>query len=224
MRVAIASDHAGFALKQELVKHIQELGHDASDLGTDSPSKSVDYPDFAELACEAGLPRGVLNVVPGLGPDVGEPLGRHPGVDMVSFTGSTETGRRFLHYSADSNLKKIVLECGGKNPAIVLEDAEDLDLVAEHVVNGAFWNMGENCSASSRLIVHEAVKDKLNGKTYFEVPRYYDKMKVTWEAPPKKPEWGTMVTRVAPNSLLISGYPLEEIIARGTLLQTDHPC
>ncbi len=116
---------------------------------------------IAELALEAGLPRGVLNVVPGMGPDVGEPMGRHPGIDMLSFTGSTETGRRFLHYSAESNLKKIVLECGGKNPAIVLEDAEDLDLVAEHVVNGAFWNMGENCSASSRLIVHEAVKDKL---------------------------------------------------------------
>ena len=116
---------------------------------------------IAELAAEAGLPRGVLNVVPGMGPDVGEPMGRHPGIDMISFTGSTETGRRFLQYSAESNLKKIVLECGGKNPAIVLEDAEDLDLVAEHVVNGAFWNMGENCSASSRLIVHEAVKDKL---------------------------------------------------------------
>ncbi|MDH3538303.1 MAG: aldehyde dehydrogenase [Gammaproteobacteria bacterium] len=116
---------------------------------------------IAELAFEAGLPRGVLNVVPGMGPDVGEPMGRHPGIDMISFTGSTETGRRFLKYSAESNLKKIVLECGGKNPAIVLEDAEDLDLVAEHVVNGAFWNMGENCSASSRLIVHEAVKDRL---------------------------------------------------------------
>jgi len=116
---------------------------------------------IAELALEAGLPRGVLNVVPGMGPDVGEPMGRHPDIDMLSFTGSTETGRRFLQYSAASNLKKIVLECGGKNPAIVLEDAEDLDLVAEHVVNGAFWNMGENCSASSRLIVHEAVKDKL---------------------------------------------------------------
>jgi gamma-glutamyl-gamma-aminobutyraldehyde dehydrogenase len=116
---------------------------------------------IAELAFEAGLPRGVLNVVPGMGPDVGEPMGRHAGIDMLSFTGSTETGRRFLHYSAESNLKKIVLECGGKNPAVVLEDAEDLDLVAEHVVNGAFWNMGENCSACSRLIVHEAVKDKL---------------------------------------------------------------
>lgn len=115
----------------------------------------------AELAMEAGIPRGVLNVVPGMGPDVGEPLGMHGDVDMVSFTGSTETGRRFLRYSADSNLKKIVLECGGKNPAVVLEDAEELDLVAEHLVNGAFWNMGENCSASSRLIVHENIKDEL---------------------------------------------------------------
>ncbi|HKJ51303.1 MAG TPA: aldehyde dehydrogenase [Gammaproteobacteria bacterium] len=116
---------------------------------------------IAELAHEAGVPRGVFNVVTGMGPDVGEPMGRHPDIDMLSFTGSTDTGRLFLRYSAESNLKKIVLECGGKNPAIVLEDAEDLDLVAEHVVNGAFWNMGENCSASSRLIVHEKVKDEL---------------------------------------------------------------
>jgi gamma-glutamyl-gamma-aminobutyraldehyde dehydrogenase len=116
---------------------------------------------IAELAMEAGFPRGVLQVLPGDGPSVGEPLGLHPDVDMVSFTGSTETGRRFLRYSADSNLKKVVLECGGKNPAIVLDDAEELDLVAEHIVNAAFWNMGENCSANSRLIVHEAVKAPL---------------------------------------------------------------
>jgi gamma-glutamyl-gamma-aminobutyraldehyde dehydrogenase len=116
---------------------------------------------LAELAIDAGIPRGVLNVIPGMGPDVGEPIGLHPDVDMVSFTGSTETGRRFLRYSADSNLKKIVLECGGKNPAIVLDDAEDLDLVAEHIVNAAFWNMGENCSATSRLIVQENIKDTL---------------------------------------------------------------
>lgn len=116
---------------------------------------------MAELAYEAGIPKGVLQVLPGDGPSVGGPLGLHGDVDMVSFTGSTETGRRFLHYSADSNLKKVVLECGGKNPAIVLEDAENLDLVADHIVNGAFWNMGENCSASSRLIVHKDVKDVL---------------------------------------------------------------
>ena len=122
----------------------------------------------AELAHEAGIPRGVLQVLPGDGPSVGEPLGRHMDVDMVSFTGSTETGRRFLKYAADSNLKKVVLECGGKNPALVFDDAENLDHVAEHVVNGAFWNAGQNCSATSRLIVHSAVKaallDKINAR------------------------------------------------------------
>ncbi len=116
---------------------------------------------MAELAAEAGIPAGVLQVLPGDGPSVGQPLGLHMDVDMVSFTGSTETGRHFLRYAADSNLKKVVLECGGKNPAVVLSDAEDLDHVAEHVVNAAFWNMGENCSAASRLIVHVSVRDAL---------------------------------------------------------------
>ncbi|MCT4557194.1 MAG: aldehyde dehydrogenase [Pelagimonas sp.] len=116
---------------------------------------------LAELAMEAGLPKGVLNVIPGGGAEVGEPIGRHMDIDMVSFTGSTVTGKRFLTYSAQSNAKEIVLEMGGKNPAVVMEDAENLDRVAQHVVNGAFWNMGENCSASSRLIVHHDVKDAL---------------------------------------------------------------
>ena len=116
---------------------------------------------LAEVAHMAGIPRGVLQVLPGDGPSVGEPLGLHMDVDMVSFTGSTETGKRFLRYAADSNMKEVTLECGGKNPAVVLEDAENLDHVAEHVVNAAFWNMGENCSASSRLIVHRAVKAPL---------------------------------------------------------------
>ena len=115
----------------------------------------------AELAFEAGVPRGVLNVVPGMGPDVGEPIGRHMDIDMVSFTGSTATGKEFLRYAADSNAKEVVLEMGGKNPAIVMDDAENLDCVARHIVNGAFWNMGENCSAISRLIVHTAIKDDL---------------------------------------------------------------
>ena len=115
----------------------------------------------AELAAEAGVPPGVFNVIPGSGPDAGEPLGRHPDVDMVSFTGSTATGRRFLGYSSESNLKEVTLEMGGKNPAVVLDDAEDLDAVAAHIVNGAFWNMGENCSAASRLIVQRGVKDAL---------------------------------------------------------------
>ena len=115
----------------------------------------------AELAAEAGLPKGVLNVLPGGGTEVGEPLGRHMDVDMVSFTGSTVTGKRFLTYAAESNAKEVVLEMGGKNPAVVMDDAENLDRVAAHVVNGAFWNMGENCSATSRLIVHKTVKADL---------------------------------------------------------------
>lgn len=115
----------------------------------------------AELGHEAGIPRGVLNVLPGLGPDVGEPIGRHMDIDMVSFTGSTVTGKRFLAYAGDSNAKEIVLEMGGKNPCIVMEDAENLDRVAAHIVNGAFWNMGENCSAISRLIVHKSIKADL---------------------------------------------------------------
>ncbi|SEF85231.1 aldehyde dehydrogenase [Marinobacterium lutimaris] len=116
---------------------------------------------IAELAVEAGLPKGVLNIVTGSGAGVGEPLGLHMDVDMVTFTGSTVTGRRFLRYSADSNIKKIVLELGGKNPCVVLDDAEDLDSVAEQVCAAAFWNMGENCSAGSRLIVQSGVKDEL---------------------------------------------------------------
>ncbi len=115
----------------------------------------------AELAMEAGIPAGVLNILPGGGADAGEPIGRHMDIDMVSFTGSTATGKRFLGYAAESNAKEVVLEMGGKNPAIVMDDAEHLDRVAQHLVNGAFWNMGENCSASSRLIVHKDVKAEL---------------------------------------------------------------
>ncbi len=115
----------------------------------------------AELATQAGLPDGVLNIVTGSGSVVGEAIGSHMDIDMVTFTGSTQTGRRFLRYSADSNIKEVVLELGGKNPCIVLDDAEDLDKVAAQVVAAAFWNMGENCSAGSRLIVQAGIKDKL---------------------------------------------------------------
>ncbi|MEM7081148.1 MAG: aldehyde dehydrogenase [Pseudomonadota bacterium] len=115
----------------------------------------------AELAIEAGLPRGVFNVITGPGEITGQLLGLHHDVDMVSFTGSTEIGRRFLEYSAQSNLKKIVLECGGKNPCVVMDDVENLDMAAQHATNAAFWNMGENCSANSRLVAHKEIATKL---------------------------------------------------------------
>ncbi|MEM7091923.1 MAG: aldehyde dehydrogenase [Actinomycetota bacterium] len=116
---------------------------------------------LAELALEAGIPSGVVNAVPGFGPAVGEPLGRHGDVDGVTFTGSTETGREFLRYSADSNLKRVTLECGGKNPLVVMADADNLDSIADHVATSIFWNAGQNCSSNSRLIVHSSLKDRL---------------------------------------------------------------
>ena len=116
---------------------------------------------LAELAEEAGIPEGVFQVLPGLGEQAGQALGRHPDVDVVSFTGSTEIGRRFLEYSAQSNLKRITLECGGKNPSVVLSDAKHLDDIARYVVFSACWNMGQNCTANSRLIVHKSVHDDL---------------------------------------------------------------
>ena len=116
---------------------------------------------LAELALEAGIPPGVLSVVTGPGEVTGKALGLHPGINGISFTGSTEIGRKFLEYSAQSNLKRIVLECGGKNPCVVLEDAEHLDEVARHVVYSVLWNCGQNCSSNSRLIVHRKIKDAL---------------------------------------------------------------
>jgi gamma-glutamyl-gamma-aminobutyraldehyde dehydrogenase len=119
---------------------------------------------LAELGAEAGLPDGVLNVVPGPGAAAGAALGRHMDVDKVTFTGSTEVGRLFLQYAAESNLKDVTLECGGKSPALVLADPPDLDLVTEQVLFGALMNMGENCSCGSRLIVHRSVQEELVGR------------------------------------------------------------
>jgi gamma-glutamyl-gamma-aminobutyraldehyde dehydrogenase len=116
---------------------------------------------MAELAAEAGLPDGVLNVVTGPGDVVGRAIARHPDIDVVAFTGSTEVGRTFLHHAAETNLKRVVLELGGKSPQIVMADARDLARVADQAANAIFWNMGENCSAGSRLIVHRDVKDEL---------------------------------------------------------------
>ncbi|EMI5489455.1 aldehyde dehydrogenase [Providencia stuartii] len=118
---------------------------------------------MVELAYEAGVPKGALSLVCGLGEKVGEAIGRHADIDIVSFTGSTEVGRLFLKYSAESNLKEIVLECGGKSPQVVFADA-DLDAAVPHIMAAAFWNMSENCSCGSRLIVHESIRQSLLDK------------------------------------------------------------
>jgi 4-(gamma-glutamylamino)butanal dehydrogenase len=127
---------------------------------------------MAEIAAEAGVPDGVLNVVPGLGETAGQALGRHMDVDMVTFTGSTEVGRYFLKYAAESNLKEITLECGGKSPQLVLANPPDLDIVAEQVLLAGLMNMGENCSCGSRLIVDRSVHDALLEKLVAGLPAW----------------------------------------------------
>lgn len=119
---------------------------------------------LAELALEAGLPEGALNVVPGLGSTVGAALALHPNVDMLSFTGSTSAGRKVMEMCGRSNGKPLLLECGGKSPQIVFGDIDDLDIVAEAVVDGVLWNQGQVCAAHTRLIVHHSVKDALMEK------------------------------------------------------------
>nr|WP_232111566.1 aldehyde dehydrogenase [Pseudomonas guariconensis] len=115
---------------------------------------------LAELALEAGLPEGVLNVVTGLGEQAGKALGLHPDVDCLVFTGSTQVGKYFMQYSAQSNLKQVWLECGGKSPNLVFEDCRDLDLAADKAAFGIFFNQGEVCSANSRLYVQRSIHDE----------------------------------------------------------------
>ena len=114
---------------------------------------------LGELALEAGLPPGVLNVVPGYGEEAGRALGLHDDVDAAGFTGSTEVGKLFLRYAGESNMKRVSLECGGKAPHLVLPDCPDLDGAAAAAAEGVFYNQGESCTAASRLLVHESIRD-----------------------------------------------------------------
>lgn len=118
---------------------------------------------LARIAQAAGLPDGVLQVVPGFGETAGQALGRHPDVDAVTFTGSTETGKRFLEYSAQSNMKRISLETGGKSPNIIFADAPDLAFAARQAAFGVFYNTGAMCNAGSRLLVESAAVDEVLG-------------------------------------------------------------
>lgn len=114
---------------------------------------------LAQLVKEAGVPDGVFNVVTGFGEKVGAPLGLHMDVACLAFTGSTEVGKYFLRYSAESNMKLVWLECGGKSPNIVFADTENLDLAAELAAR-VFYNQGEVCSSPTRLLVEESIHDE----------------------------------------------------------------
>lgn len=113
----------------------------------------------AELATEAGIPDGVLNVVPGFGETAGKAIGLHMDVDGLAFTGSTEVGKYFMEYSGQSNLKRVSLECGGKSAHIIMDDCPDLKAAARSAAGAIFFNQGEVCTAGSRLMVHKSIKE-----------------------------------------------------------------
>ena len=117
---------------------------------------------FAELAVEAGVPEGVFNVVHGTGAIVGDALARHRDVGLLTFTGSSATGKQLMVAAGQSNMKRLMLECGGKSPYIVFDDCpDDLDFVAQHIVQTGFPNQGEMCAAGTRVLVHDSIKDRL---------------------------------------------------------------
>jgi acyl-CoA reductase-like NAD-dependent aldehyde dehydrogenase len=116
---------------------------------------------LAQLAVEAGVPPGVLNVVPGRGEIVGRALGLHDDVNMLTFTGSTEVGKLMLQYAGQSNLKPVIAECGGKSPQIVFNDGVDLDAASESIARMLLTNQGQICSVGSRLLVQRSIESAM---------------------------------------------------------------
>lgn len=127
------------------------------------PSELTPYSiiELAKLSVEAGLPPGIFNVVQGHGATAGRALVRHPGVDKISFTGSTQTGIAISADAAASGMKPVVMELGGKSPVVVFDDVPDLDQVANAVIGTFTSNAGQGCTAGTRLVVQEAIADRL---------------------------------------------------------------
>jgi acyl-CoA reductase-like NAD-dependent aldehyde dehydrogenase len=125
---------------------------------------------LAQLAIDAGIPPGVMNVTPGLGHTVGQALALHNDVDMLTFTGSTAVGKLMLQCSGQSNMKVIMAECGGKSPQIVFDDGVDLDAASESIAAFLLINQGQICSVGSRLLVQRSIEKTL-------VERITEKMK-----------------------------------------------
>jgi acyl-CoA reductase-like NAD-dependent aldehyde dehydrogenase len=154
---------------------------------------------LAALAQKAGLPAGVLNVLPGMGETTGQAIGRHQDIDIVSFTGSTEVGGYFLRYAGESNLKAVGLEMGGKSPFLVLDDADMTDELIEHAATSAFWNGGQNCSANMRQLVDRKIVDEFTSRVVARAQQY-----VVGNPLDPETDIGAMVTSEHMNR--VSGY------------------
>jgi 4-guanidinobutyraldehyde dehydrogenase / NAD-dependent aldehyde dehydrogenase len=136
-----------------------------------SEKSSLTALKLAELALEAGIPEGVLNVVPGLGHEAGSALALHMDVDCIAFTGSTNVGKMIMQYAGQSNLKRAWTELGGKSPFIVMADA-DVEAAAESCIASIFFNQGESCNAPSRLIIDASVQQRFLDKALTLIPQY----------------------------------------------------
>lgn len=127
---------------------------------------------MADLALEAGIPPGVLNVITGYGPEAGSPLALHMDVDCIAFTGSTRVGKQIHVMAGQSNLKRAWTELGGKSPNIIFADCPNLDKAVESAIGSIFFNQGESCNAPSRLFVEASIKDRFLEKALALVPGY----------------------------------------------------
>lgn len=127
---------------------------------------------LGDLALEAGIPPGVFNVLPGLGPEVGEALALHADIDCIGFTGSTRVGKRVAEMAARSNLKRAWTELGGKSPNIICADCPDLDAAVAASVGSIFFNSGQSCNAPSRLYVENRIRDAFLEKALAQVPAH----------------------------------------------------
>jgi acyl-CoA reductase-like NAD-dependent aldehyde dehydrogenase len=116
---------------------------------------------LGELALEAGMPPGVFNIVPGLGAQAGKALALHPDVDYLTFTGSTATGQMLMQYAGQSNLKNLMLECGGKSPHLVFDDLGDPEGLADALVANFTMNSGQICSTGSRILIADRLYERL---------------------------------------------------------------
>ncbi len=162
-----------------------------------------------EICLEAGVPQGIVNVVTGYGATAGEALGRHMDVDKISFTGSIRTARALLRASADSNLKRVSLELGGKNPNIIFADA-DLDSAVDEAFSAIFANKGEVCSAGSRLLLQSKIHDEF-------VERLVAKAKKMKVGDPLDPatEMGSQISQAQLDRIL--GYIRSGVAEKATL-------
>ena len=171
---------------------------------------SLSAQHLAVLAIEAGVPPGVFNVVHGDGKTVGDRLAHHPDVDLLAFVGSSATGKQLMISAGQSNMKRLILECGGKSPFLAFDDCADLDATAEEIVDNAFPNQGALCVAGTRLILQDSLRDKL-------LPLILEKAAAIKAADPLDPgtRFGALMSEAHMNKVL--GY-IDSGISEGAKL------